>query len=281
MYYNEEYYLYPYYGNNKKSLDDSSFLIMINEMYSKRKSNGIIIDNCITAHKEKIMIYREYIRLIAKLINELGIDKNTISYSLVISLLLKVGLFSDWNRFQYMALRQDSLYGCLGLQVVRGSGSCRHVASFYKDVFDELGLYNDKLYCNYNTDGRSDIANKTKARHVINIINYDGYYLGMDIINDYLFRFVDEFKMESMFKKNKVYIFNKPYMNILAEGLSYDEMIDKLSLYGDNAYSDEIISFNDYMEIVRDTRESILRSEDILLDFNNERKNYIKKMIYK
>ena len=56
MYYNEKYYLYPYYSNNKNGLDDSSFLMMINEMYNKRKSNGIIIENCIIAHKEKIGI---------------------------------------------------------------------------------------------------------------------------------------------------------------------------------------------------------------------------------
>ena len=82
----------------------------------------------------------------AKLIKEIGIKNNEMSYSLVIGLLLKSGMFSDWHRFEYKTNIVESMYGCLGLQVIRGYGTCRHMASFYKDVFDKLGLYNDKLY---------------------------------------------------------------------------------------------------------------------------------------
>lgn len=281
MYYDEDYYLYPYY--NKLKVDSSvdiDFLLMIHNMYKLRDAGIILKEKSCQRHDEKFKIYDEFILLVAKLIKEIGIKNNEISYSLIIGLLLKAGMFSDWHRFEYKTNIVENLYGCLGLQVIRGYGTCRHISSFYKDVFDKLGLYNDKLYNYFSESNNEKIAKKNNANHVVNIIRYNDGYYGIDLANDYIFEFVNELKMKSMFKKEIVYIFGKPYMDILVEGLSYEEMENKLNNYRNNI-NRGTLDKKEYFDILRDTRESILRSEDILLDFNNDRRNYIKRLIYK
>ena len=124
---------------------------------------------------DKIIAYNKLISLVSKLVTELSLPNNSLSMSLVISRLIYSGYFSNRMNFKF-GDEDDELYGALGMSIVKGKGVCRHIASFSKDIFDELDLYNYLLPCVCEARLTEEEGFLIKPNHVVNLIEYDGNF---------------------------------------------------------------------------------------------------------
>lgn len=275
-FYNENYYLFPFYGSESNMFGDA-----LHGIYSSRDASSLRKEQTFSIYKEEILLYKEYIATIANFIYQLDNSLNPISYSLIIHFLLKIGYFScDDNYFKLANPTVELFSGYWGLQITKGFGCCRHIASFYKDLFDELNLYNEKMFCHVSHTYSPKDAYRSLGSHVINIICFNNLFGGYDMTKNIFYRFRDDLTLESMFKDNILYMYNKPCINVIIDGMSIDEMLNRLDLYG-LFKGKSMFNYQEFLSIYSLARQTILENEKLLLSFRSKVKTYAKKIASK
>ena len=188
-YYDERYYL-----NN----DKNSFAIDAIE------SERIFMKETIEEEKRRFgelyYSYDEFINKVVKLIKELKLPNNEISYSIVIRELIKNGCFSLDGNFSLRLGNINELYSKLGVNVVLGYGCCRHVCYFHKDVMDKVFDNGECLFVSV-TDFKNRISGMKKpATHSINLITHKDVLYG-----SYLKKIdISEYDEISLYTKDKI-----------------------------------------------------------------------------
>lgn len=268
-YYDERYYL-----NN----DKNSFAIDAIE------SERVFIEETKEEEREKFSelyySYDEFINKVVKLIKELKLPNNEISYSIVIRELIKNGCFSLDGNFSLRLGNISELYSKLGVNVVLGYGCCRHVCYFHKDVMDKVFDNGECLFVSV-TDFKNRISGMKKpATHSINLITHKDVLYGFDTLNGGLYNFESEFHLEKL-SKNKIHFYYKPYLHMIFENYSMTDVKNSLVRYRIASYLKKI-DISEYDEISLYTKDKICNGKNLITDFvidTNEDKNKIKKLM--
>lgn len=254
--------------------------------YNKEIENNKIIYN------ENIEYYNSFIKLVSKLIINIGIKDNSISYSRIFTNLLYDGYLS--KKATFIPTTESKYFfdikGYLGIDIINGIGCCRHIASFYQDVFKNLDI-NGKALCCFNT---STIKNKCKyqpfisrANHVVNLLEYNGLYYIYDSINNCYYYFSDFISMHPYIINDNKPILNsplyyKPYMDMIIFSSSYKEILNNITVFRNNCnYSSYYITSQEIFNILYETDNIYSKSYDILKCFREDSNKYVKNIIPK
>ena len=266
--YNEN--LYFYNDENQVIMDailDSQRVVEDGKQRTKRENFG------------KIIAYNKLISLVSKLVTELSLPNNSLSMSLVISRLIYSGYFSNRMNFRF-GDEDDELYGALGMSIVKGKGVCRHIASFSKDIFDELDLYNYLLPCVCEARLTEEEGFLIKPNHVVNLIEYDGNLYPYDSANEELFEFETGFLMRRPFYTSDMKLCYKPSMDMILNNISLEEAKQNVKLF-EECSKNYRISYYVFKEIIEETCDKIVKSKSSLSDFKSDAKPIIKRIVSK
>lgn len=123
------------------------------------------------------------------LVKEISLPNNSISVSLVLNRLLSKGYFSYNEKIISAVNRADikEIIGFYGLNVPSGYVCCRHVADFYKNVFDKMDLDCIKIHCLHDDNITREKAFNKEANHVVNLIKYNNMLYVYDLFNNAFF----------------------------------------------------------------------------------------------
>ena len=221
-------------------------------------------------HKNIINEYDQLINELASFIKSLGYDKS-LDISFLISYLINKGYLSDDMNFKKEE-KEDLLLSRLGLTIIEGYGVCRNYASIHKDIFDELSIYDKKLYCKE----KSLINRNQYANHVINLIQLDNNYYGIDIYNgNRLYQFINELDLKEISLNSNNKLKYKPYYE-LTTGESTEEDIYNYLLLFQNASQNKYINAFDYDDRKCEIRNRIKNDEKAYIEFHDKHKKLIK-----
>lgn len=229
------------------------------------------------AYKEEIVLYNDIVEETANLISSLEITDPTEIFSFYI-MLMDQGYFSN-KQFTYDIYNNYDVGGSLGIEVVTGSGACRHTSELLTDIFDKLG-YEAYSMVNALDDG-VNIFGKVHANifgnHVITIVKYDNKLYGFDPTNlsvyningldakavnsDITLRLMPITSLESYFLNvEEIINFNIDYPTV-KDKVTFDEYVEK--------YASGIEKYYFNTEEINESHEKI---DEKILKINNKLK---------
>lgn len=207
--------------------------------------------------------YNSFIKTVTKLIDELSFDKDTLIKLNIITKLIYNGLFSYEQVFTRNVGTSNILECSLGLNVINGVGSCRHVAEFISDVIPNSKVLTCLTECKKPFTKEAD--------HMINLGEYDKVYYGFDAFNGgRVLEFHDDFKIIPVDESIDTYFNYKPYAEIIFYKRSFEEIKIFLRRIKENERS--LISVKDEMFIEQLTTLSLetKTSKSIINDFRSD-----------
>ncbi len=258
-------------------IDDNSYIIGDNksEDFIRSAYNSYFIFNIerkqiINNNKELLDLYNSFIDKCAKLIKELKINNNSLSYTNTISILINLGIFSNINKdFNYGIVNKEIKY-FEGINIIKGEGVCRNFSAFTKDILDKLNVYIENVWCSTSTT-----LNKTS--HTINLINYNNKYYGIDTYNNILLSFINQTDLLSLYKDNIT--FRLTLLKYLVyDGLSINDLQNKLTTFN-STINIPPITPNNYELLIREINEIITDNNSLLYDFTIDTSNIKNKII--
>jgi len=258
--YNEDYYLED--ENILKSFQFDTFIRKEKKEIEEKEYRNII-------KKYNLLINR-----LAKFIKNVGYN-DSIECSLILSYMIHGGFVSYNGKYLAKEITADKeITSRLGTTIVRGMGVCRNFASMHKDVFDELKLFDKQLYCYQGFGSGKDKS----ANHVINLINYNNDYYGIDIYNgNRLYRFINELCMREIGLYSTNSLRYKSYYELL-EGDSNIEDI-KRNLRDYKKYSlKEYIDPITYANIKFNINQKIIGIKDDIKEFYYDNESLMKRI---
>lgn len=235
---------------------------------------------------KNIIAYKTFIQLATKVIKEIGLPNNEISYSLVISRLIHDGFISE-NLFFFLTENKNKVFdisGYLGIDIVNGYGCCRHVSGIHRDLFNDMELFNDDLPCtSVPTYVSLKQAIEMPANHSVNLLKYNGLYYIHDALNKKFYTFNNGITMkqypnnvEIMPKK----LFYKPEYDIIINNTTFSEVKEKIKDYSYDSMKSHI-SVSELRDIMDETNLQYDRNKDVLGDFVQEARLYIRRIVPK
>jgi len=229
---------------------------------------------------QAIKNYKKLINLVARLVRELSIEDNSISASFIISRLIYNGYISPTGYFTFDGKgKYKDILSYEGMDLATGRGCCRHIASFYKDVFDVLKMKNTVISA-IVTDEKKSLVDiyEEKAGHATNIISYDDVMYLSDLTSNWLYFFENSFLAKPLYANGKMMYF-KPASTMFFYGISKEDMLKMLTKLNQNS-KNQPISCKEYFEIKVETEERFLskRATYLLSDFKWNSKKYIKRI---
>lgn len=225
----------------------------------------------------KSELFKDYYRFVkkcSKVVKEVSIKNNPLSYGFAMSALLADGYFSDSDIFRYDDKDDDDLCKS-GLCVLTGSGCCRHVADFLSDIYYELEINSILFSCvRCKKPVNNDLLGK--GNHLANLIYYDGIPYVYDGLDYSIFKFIDTKNAKVMNNKfNRRYISFRPRYLAMFYGVS-EEVINQLISDFYDASCRNGISKNELREIEFETITHI--KEDTIKEFRENTKILKKKI---
>lgn len=246
---------------------------------SKVKANELL-------HGENITAYKEFIQLVTKVIKEIGLPNNEISYSLVISRLIHDGYLSK-NLFFFQTENKNKVFdisGYLGIDIVNGYGCCRHVSSIHRDLFNDMELFNDNLPC---TSVLPYVTLKQgfemPANHSVNLLKYNGLYYIHDALNKKFYAFNDGLTMKQYPNSDEILLrklFYKPEYDMIINNATFSKVKEKIKDFSYDSMKSHI-SASELGDIMDETNFQYDRNKDVLGDFVQEVRPYIKRIVPK
>lgn len=276
---------YYYYRNNglmiSYDIKDIQNNFYFNRFTLQRLNYAIILIFKYFKYNSSIIEYKEFIKLIAKLTNELALKNNSISHSRIIALLIHNGYLSVDSVFKIPNSKSEELLlkdinNFLGIDVVNGRGYCRHVSDVHEKVFQANNLYGPSISC--LTDSNTNYL----SNHEINLIEYNDVLYAHDVINLEFYKVYDEFSLEAF---NLCYDIDKIF-NILyyiprddyIENKSKLDILTKIEKLRNNTKKAPI-SKQELDSIIEETNQRFKNSKSLLSDFKNETNEKIKSII--
>lgn len=137
-----KYYSIEKLENEYLYLFEPSDSPIFKDMILEQKSYNLLKERCRTDFSSAIVEYDIFISFIAEFIRSLGIEKNAIVYSYVVSKLIREGYLSSNGVFEYTASRVylDLVSFEWTDIIAKGIGCCRHVSELYNCLSNILGL---------------------------------------------------------------------------------------------------------------------------------------------
>lgn len=237
-------------------------------------------------HSKNITAYKEFIQLVTKIIKEIGLPNNEISYSLVISRLIHDGYLSE-NFFFFLTENKNKVFdisGYLGIDIVNGYGCCRHVSSIHRDLFNDMELFNDNLPCtSVPTYVSLKQAIEMPANHSVNLLKYNGLYYIHDALNKKFYTFNDGITMKQYPNNVEIIpkkLFYKPEYDMIINNTTFSEVKEKIKDFSYDSMKSHI-SVSELRDIMDETNLQYDRNKDVLGDFVQEARPYIRRIVPK
>lgn len=174
------------------------------------KTINLIYDQ--NVYKEEIKLYDGIVENTAQMIKNLNITEPTQIFSFYIALLSN-NYFSN-TPFTYNTENNYDIDGSFGIEVMTGSGACRHTADLLTDIYKELGFeaYNMVNYVELeNQNVLSKTLHNIYGNHSITIVNNNGTLYGYDTTNFMVYK-IDGLKAKSLNTDHIAVI--KPFMSL-------------------------------------------------------------------
>lgn len=254
-YYNEVDYI------EKKDINAITDLISDRSEYEKIKEDEY------RKYRDVIPMYDEYIDLLAKFIRKLPIEKNEISYSIVLDFLIHNGCLSKDGFFIFQKYSIRELRMAQGINVITGAGCCRNTSEFHERLFSKMNLNGKQTYVNSFSNSTDNFKNNY-ITHVANEITYENNIYLYDIINESLFKFNTEYELVDVSSQRGYYYF-KPYGDIIFKSKDFYEMEKRLLEYK-KMNKNNPITINEYNDIKKRVIESMNNNIDMISDYVNE-----------
>lgn len=137
--------LYNFLENNNISLDDlKNVSILTQNIYLLDAFASYRTEMLTNEYKELKKLYNEVIKNTGNLVNEFEFNEPISIFAMYVYM-YRSGYLSNDKCFQYNTDMKDfsQLYG---LDVIRGKGVCRSVASMLNDIYNEIGM-NSRCMC--------------------------------------------------------------------------------------------------------------------------------------
>ena len=185
-----------------------------------------------TIYKENIKQYEKFIETVAKIVNELALPNNQISYTIIIARLIHEGWISRDLSFKVGKDKKVlDILGYLGIDVVNGYGCCRHISNICALLLKNLNVDSDYFYC-YSDEKNISLKEgiQKDANHVINLFTYENLYYGYDALNKVFYIPIDGFQMESYVREQETkprYLFMKADYDMVHSGKGLIEIENK------------------------------------------------------
>ncbi len=225
--------------------------------------------------------YQQFISLVARLIKELGLPNNSISYSLITTRLIHEGYLSDKNIFVKIEDNESfkDLSGYLGIDIVNGYGCCRHVSAIHQDIFRELNLKGNSLPCLLSSYIPFREALQREGNHAVNLIEYEGLFYVHDTSQQRFYEFENAFTMMPYPSSlgNAQVLYYKPLLDMIFNNESQLEILKKISHF-DRSSQSQYISVRELNEILNETNLKYNESHETLKDFMHDARPYTKEI---
>lgn len=278
---NEQNYLHDFFSGN--------YTYMIQQLMCRGK---VYREDCVIFankyYSECIEEYNEFIKLSAKLLSELKANDNPIVLSMLLRILILRGYFSVKNKFTSTSYGCFDVFHHLGMDIVGGKGCCRHVANFYNDIFNELGVTGDILFGIVTTDKDFSLkqALSSCSNHVLNTLFYDDIVYGYDFFSDNVLKFINSFVMRAIISEDKSNDYEKEIVKMYYKistnmmfGVYREEILKKLKIFLESSKRESI----DYVRCkeFKDNAYDIFYSNKYLLrDFKRCSKKLKREIAY-
>ncbi len=240
------------------------------------KHNKKTVGNAIT-YSENIKAYYEYLKLVCYFIKVLSLSGNSFSASLILKKLTDIGTFSKNGSFIRQNTAND-ITGFWGLNVIEGSGVCRHVSAFQSDVLTRINMLSDVLYVNTGKLISDDKV--VKADHAINIIKYKDVIYGFEATTGALFCLETPSSLKEMFRDKPRRLIYSPCTDMAVKGETLKQVSEKMNTF-EKMICKETISKEEYDYIVQLANRAITVNESLIDDFKEASKKHIKKIVRK
>ena len=259
-YYDERYYLTMIGVHERRIL----------ELWKERVNRDK--DEEMNNYSSLIEEYNLYIKTASRLVEELSLKDNSISMALIISVLIESGTFSydNFTKDSY----EDILTSKLGLNVLNGTGCCRNVSCFITDIFSALDRKCDVLTVVMLEEKNQKKALTSIANHMINLIYYDNVPYGFDMMSNMgsLYYFKNAFELFPVDLKEEIYMYYKPYIELVYQNRSFEYIKEKLRHLKANGRLS--ITQEEFKGIITETDEKLCSNISLVKDFlfdTNER----------
>ena len=259
------------------------------KLYLNGDSSALsIIKDCRENYlNERNLEYEKYIRAIknyymfldsvVKLLLSLKIH-TPLEYAIAIRYLIINGYLSYNGNYCFSCEFDNELMSNFGMNIICGSGCCRHEVDIFCNLFSMIGLYSKKFYCNHSFFKYLNFNRKRAADHVISLINYEDLLYGFDITNNMLFRFVNQSQMKSLTYYDPVYLTYKPYYEMIFDGISIEKINDTYKLF-DEKSKGRYMNVYEYKDLNADTISYLKGIDSLLHEFSKDT-GKIKNKIY-
>lgn len=293
--------LYNFRVNDLKIINQQEDKSILN--YTKKYQDQININKEI--YKEELKLYKQILKDAKDLVYNLGIDNNSISYSIIISNLLWQGYLSVNKTFNFNSTDNEKFLDLAGLEsfdVILGEGCCRHLTPFLDDILSELNI-SAKDIINYTVPikpnrkaiikiERKDDENYPYGTYYLYdekeeepplgdhmsslIIQNNNYYI-YDVTNLLTFKVdnITKEKLTGTMYDGEGYIKLKAYSLMQKYNLNFNEIRTILSDIKKQDKSD-FITKSEYETIVKYTNNICINSKDIFNSFHNKIKPDLK-----
>lgn len=210
-------------------------------------------------------LYNEFIKRYAKLNKMFELNNPIEIYNLYYKL-LKRGYFCN-KTFNFNDYNTEEINNLLGINILNGSGLCRHISTMLSDVYKELDMNSEVLPVRM-VDNVNDKFNLV-GNHIINLVEKDGISYFLDPMNDVIWNKEDKRRIITTFKDKEEYanICNllNPFSFFCLDFNKINNIKNMLSNPSFN--SDEINNLK-----LADINKIYLDNLDIFWDFKDENK---------
>lgn len=253
----------------------------LDTFYKKRECYALLCDIEREKNNELIKEYNRYLLVSSKFLKSLDLN-NSLEYCVAISYLIHKGYFSLDKEFSSVESRGE-INSRYGTTIVRGNGCCRNFSDMTFDLMRLMDFFVKELYCYQPNLSLPKSARLKSANHVINVVEFEGVKYGFDLYNGpKLFSFKNPFVLKEISTFDSSMLRNKPYYEIIVDGLSIDDILRELEEYRIESKKQTISPYEYERDILFKTREYLTSQKSMLEDFHestNEMKLSIAKKL--
>lgn len=251
-------------GKLKKMLGHN-YLDILDYYFYKYHEN--LLTNDLSNYQDILKVYDLFLEKTNAFISLINSSFNDLEKAFVFEYMLYYGYLSFNKKFSVKNIHTDIPFYLNSLVIILGNGVCRHIASFYADLFKDYPYITK--FTGIHQKGINNSYNK-HANHVINIVNYHNIFYGIDFTNHDMLNFINSCKLQSI-THPEYFITYKTKLDLFLTNESIYDIKSKLLSYSESA-SLHKITIDEYQMIKMDIYKYMQKRKDLLEDYHQDTK---------